>query len=85
MLAPLAAGTLLLTTDRRNTALFAAMPAFAIGVLIAFVLRPGARPAMLARRAGGLGVAEYAQGLLTVLLDWVLLSICMMSALRSMT
>ena len=85
MLAPLAAGMMLLTFDWRNTALLAALPAIVIAALIGAMLRPNAPAAVLASQSRGLGITEYAQGLLAVLRDRVVLSICTMSALRSMT
>jgi len=83
--APLAAGLLLTTLSWQDTASVAALPALAVALLIAIALGPGARRTAKEGRSQGMGLAAYGASLIGVLKDRIVLSICVMSGLRSMT
>lgn len=83
--APLCAGLLLLSLDWRETATVAAIPALCIAALIAATIGPSARRAVTSGGKAGLGLRAYFGNLRDVLRDRVILSICVMAGLRSMT
>jgi MFS family permease len=83
--APLCAGLLLLSLDWRETAVAAAIPALCIAALIAVTIGPGARRAVGGASKQGLGLLAYFGNLRDVLRNRVILSICVMAGLRSMT
>lgn len=89
MIAPLAAGVLLVWTTWQATATFSAMPVFIMAaVLYALLGGRGRRRAGAAKAggvdSGGLSGGDYIRGILKVLRTGAFLGICLMAAFRSM-
>ena len=84
-LAPLVAGIVLIRMSWQDTASVAAIPALCVAVLLALAIGPSARRAMHGTSNPGLGFRTYFFSLAGVLRNRIILSICIMSGLRSMT
>lgn len=84
ILAPLAAGFLLLYTSWQTTALINALPVFAVAAIIAVALKSDATGsgANHTRNSGG---ASYLSGLKTLATDRSIVLLCVMAGFRSMT
>ena len=82
-LAPLAAGSLLAVLTWQRTAATGALPVVLIALVIAALLLRGRRrhPAAI---GGGMGFAEYLEGLGRIVRDRLVLGLCIMAGFRSM-
>jgi MFS family permease len=83
MIAPLAAGALLVSFSWQGTAAISALPVLVISLLFALYLMPQDRPAPGAAKRG-MGLRDYRDGLLRLVRRRAVLGLCMMAALRSM-
>ncbi|MBI2978437.1 MAG: MFS transporter, partial [Rhodospirillales bacterium] len=82
-LAPLAAGALLVWLSWRGTAAVGSLPAFLIALLTLLMLGPKDKQAH-ASGARGLGLADYVQGLKSLLKDKVIVHLSVMAGFRTM-
>lgn len=83
MIAPLAAGFLLVHLSWQSTAMFGAIPAVAMAVLVALFLLPHDRAVHRSAHAG-VDLGAYAHGLLNMARDRAVLALCLLAAFRAM-
>jgi len=83
MVAPLAAGALLLSYSWQGAAAINAVPVMIVAVLFVFYLMPKDKPAPGAVRQV-MGFKDYRHGLLLLVRQPAVIGLCMMAALRSM-
>ncbi len=83
ILAPLAAGSLLLIFSWQKTALISALPIFAVAVILLAMLEEN-REAPTEHRSGG-GAGGYISGVVALIRNRSLMSLCLMAGFRSMT
>lgn len=83
MLAPLAAGFLLLHMTWQHTAMIGAIPSVAMAVLVAVFLLPNDR-SMRKTESNSLNLAAYGRSLLMMTRDRAVFGLCLMAAFRAM-
>ncbi len=83
MVAPVAAGALLVSFTWQGAAAISTLPVFAVAVVFLIYLMPKDRPAPGAARRG-IGAKEYFAGLAGLIRRRAVLSLCLMASFRSM-